>query len=65
MTWDGLQLVIVDNTGDDIWTLARNADGTYTPGNAVLSGELPSDLGESKCDDMGRPAAGHRRLRGR
>ena len=44
ITWDGQQLVIVDNTGDEIWTLARNADGTYTPGNASESGDLPSGL---------------------
>ena len=44
MTWDGQQLVIVDDTGDELWTLARNADGTYTPGNASLQGDLPSGL---------------------
>ena len=45
MTWDGQQLVIADDTGGrEIWTLARNADGTYTPGNAALSGTLPSGL---------------------
>ena len=25
----------------EVWTLARNADGTYTPGNAVNQGTLP------------------------
>ena len=46
MAWDpiGMQLVIVDKADDDLWTLARNADGTYTPGNARREGALPSGL---------------------
>ena len=45
MTWDGQQLVIVDSTGDEIWTLARNGDETYTPGNAAVVWRfLPSGL---------------------
>ena len=44
MTWDGQQLVIADASGDEIWTLARNANGSYTPGNVALSGDLPSGL---------------------
>ena len=45
MTWDDQQLVIVDSVGDEIWTLARNVDGTYTPANAVnQQGDLPSGL---------------------
>ena len=44
ITWDGQQLVMVDTAGSDIWTLARNADGTYTPANAALSGSPPSGL---------------------
>ena len=47
MTWDGQQLVIVDTGGDEIWTLARNADGSYTPGNAALSGIPALWLGRS------------------
>ena len=64
MTWDGQQLVIVDNlNGDEIWTLARNADGTYTPGNAAnCQGDLPSGPYRLRnWDDLGRPAACHRR----
>ena len=44
MTWDGQQLVIADDTGDELWTLARNGDGSYTPGNASLQGDLPSGV---------------------
>ena len=44
MTWDGQQLVIQNIAGDEIWTLARNANGTYTPGNASLQGTLPASL---------------------
>ena len=43
LTWDGQQLVIVDQvTVRQLWTLARNSDGTYTPANAVDQGDLPT-----------------------
>ena len=45
ITWDGQQLVIVDDNADGLWTLARNADGSYTPANAVLQGNWPAALG--------------------
>ena len=38
--WDGTQLIIVDNTGDELWTVA---DVTQ-PGDAVLQGDFPSGL---------------------
>ena len=44
VTWDGLQLVIVDTDVRELWTLARNPDGTYTPGNASLQGIFPGTL---------------------
>ena len=44
-TWDGQQLVILDLNGDEVWTLARNADGTYTPGERLQSrSSLPAGL---------------------
>ena len=44
ITWDGQQLVIMPTTpAMKIWTLARNADGTYTPAQCGQSREtLPS-----------------------
>ena len=48
VSWDGQQLVIAHLGGSvdprEIWTLARNADGSYTPGNAVKQGDLPTGL---------------------
>lgn len=46
VTWDETQLVIVEEHGsrDELWTLARNPDGTYTPGNFQDAGDLPGEL---------------------
>ena len=38
VTWDETQLVIADTQGDELWTLSRNANGSYTPANAVNQG---------------------------
>ena len=43
--WDGQQLVIIDTSGNEVWTLARNTDFSYTPANAVNRGSLPIALG--------------------
>ena len=42
--WDGEQLLIADSVGSRLYTLARNANGTYSPANAVNQGTFPSDL---------------------
>ena len=45
LAWDQLQLVVVDDTGDEMYTLRRDGDGGYTPANAALEGVFPSTLG--------------------
>ena len=42
LTWDGQQLVAIDEDTGDLFTLPRNADGTYTPANAASQGTLPA-----------------------
>ena len=46
MTWDSInsQLVFVDKTDDDLWTLARNNNGSYTPANVRRQGAFPGAL---------------------
>ena len=45
ITWDGQQLVIADANGSEIWTLPRNADGSYTTSNITDQGTFPTSLG--------------------
>ena len=42
IVWDDTQLVIIGRGDREVFTLARNLDGTYTPADAASSGTLPA-----------------------